>query len=104
LDAMPGRPRRSIDCSGLVRNVFGVVFPESGIGSRSDLNALKFCTELLFKNTTDPLPGDIICWIDHVGLVVNPEERRIIHAPREGETVRYEDWKNMKKANPLFRC
>jgi cell wall-associated NlpC family hydrolase len=69
-----------IDCSGFVRAVYSEVFPEEGLDSRDDLNALKFQTEDLFKDVEQPLAGDIICWDGHVGIVYDPDAKTFIGA------------------------
>lgn len=74
LDGLFGHRLEKIDCSGFVRNVYDHVFPEAGLASRIDLNALKFQTEDLFVDVNEPSSGDIVCWDGHVGIVSNPEQ------------------------------
>lgn len=78
IDGIIGTGAKKIDCSGFVRNVFDEVFPEEGLGSRFDLNALKFQTEGLFADTDSPLPGDIVCWDGHVGIVYDAQKGTFI--------------------------
>lgn len=80
IDGIIGRAGSKIDCSGFVRAVFDQVFPEQGLGSRTDLNALQFQSETLFVDTTAPSAGDIVCWNGHVGIVYDPAQGTFIGA------------------------
>ena len=78
----------TIDCSGLVRNVYDEAFPELGLGARDDLNVATFRVIDLFKDVEAPLNGDIICWTGHMGIVVDSTAGLFIHAPHTGDIVR----------------
>jgi len=80
IDGITGTSGQKIDCSGFVRNVFDQVFPLEGLGSRDDLNALKFQTEDLFVDTESPTAGDIVCWDGHVGIVYDEQNGKFIGA------------------------
>jgi cell wall-associated NlpC family hydrolase len=77
VDAIAGRVTTT-DCSGFVRAVYHQVFPEKGLDSRDDLNALMFSTTDLFEDVTAPAKGDIICWNGHVGIVYDPDKKEFI--------------------------
>jgi len=74
IDGIIGR-MNPIDCSGFVRAVFDQVFPEEGLGSRNDLNALKFQAVDLFVDVDVPTRGDIVCWNGHVGIVYDTDKK-----------------------------
>jgi cell wall-associated NlpC family hydrolase len=69
IDGIAGITGGKIDCSGFVRNVFDQVFPGHRLRDRFDLNAASFQANDLFVDTEKPLPGDIVCWNGHVGIV-----------------------------------
>jgi cell wall-associated NlpC family hydrolase len=80
IDGITGKRSTEIDCSGFVRNIFDQVFPDQGLSARDDLNSLKFRTVDLFEDTVSPLPGDIVCWDGHVGIVFDPVKGTFIGA------------------------
>jgi len=101
INGISGTGGNKIDCSGFVRNVFDEVFPLEGLGSRDDLNALKFQTEDLFVDTDAPLPGDIVCWDGHVGIVYD-EKKGLFIGSQTSTGVRVASyissyWSNVKK-------
>jgi cell wall-associated NlpC family hydrolase len=79
-------PRTGLDCSGLVRYVFGqsgVALPRTvalqfDVGRHVDRDALR-AGDLIFFDTTDPGPSHVAIAIDAVSFV---------HAPGSGSVVR----------------
>jgi cell wall-associated NlpC family hydrolase len=98
--------RRTIDCSGFVRNVYDEAFPNLGLGVRDDLNVATFRVTDLFKDVTAPMIGDIVCWDSHMGIVSDRDKGLFIHAPHTGDVVKVSEyasgyWNGMP--NRLFR-
>ena len=63
-----------------MRAIYDEVFPQAGLASRNDLNALKFLTADLFRDVSEPDPGDIVCWDGHVGIVCDPAAGKFLGA------------------------
>jgi len=64
-------PDRGIDCSGFVVSVYSKVFPGQGLDP--DLhNTSGLSRSGLFAGTASPLPGDLVLWDGHVGIVLAP--------------------------------
>jgi NlpC/P60 family protein len=88
-----------LDCSHLVHDIYQRAgLPYDYATSRDLYDGIDS-----FRRVHDPLPGDIIVWRGHVGIIVDPEEHSFLSALRSGVKVSEYDtryWK--RKGHPRF--
>lgn len=72
-----GNGDNSIDCSHFVYQVFRNVFPEANV---LYLTTGGIATSVRFTVVTEPLPGDLIWWGTHVGIVTDSGVGKFIGA------------------------
>jgi NlpC/P60 family len=88
-----------LDCSHLVHDIYERAgLPYDYATSRDLYDGVD-----AFDRVYDPLPGDIIVWRGHVGIVVDPDEHWFLSALRSGVKISAYDtryWKN--KGRPRF--
>lgn len=88
-----------LDCSHLVHDIYERAgLPYDYATSRDLYDGIDS-----FHRVYDPLPGDIIVWRGHVGIIVDPEEHSFLSALRSGVKVSEYDtryWK--RKGHPRF--
>jgi len=93
----PGRP--GADCSHLVHAIYEKAgFPYSYVPS-SDL----YVGTDEFRRVAQPQAGDLVVWLGHAGIVVNPSQRTFYSALRSGLGVQAYDsayWK--RRGRPHF--
>ena len=93
------RHRPDPDCSHLVHAIYGRAgFPYSYVRS-SDL----YVGIVEFRRVTHPQPGDLVIWLGHVGVVINPAQRSFYSALRSGPGVDFYDapyWR--ERGRPRF--
>jgi hypothetical protein len=56
-----------------------------------------------FRRVADPLPGDLVVWRGHVGIVVDPDEHTFLSQLRTGVKISQYDsryWK--RRGHPRF--
>lgn len=91
--------RAGLDCSHLVHDIYELAgFPYEYATSRDIYDGVD-----AFRRVYDPLPGDIIVWRGHVGIVVDPDDHTFLSALRSGVKVSEYDsryWK--RKGRPRF--
>ena len=87
------------DCSHLVHAIYGRAgFPYSYVRS-SDL----YVGIVEFRRVTHAQPGDLVIWLGHVGIVINPAQRSFYSALRSGPGVDFYDapyWR--ERGRPRF--
>lgn len=88
-----------LDCSHLVHDIYvRAGLPYDYATSRDLYDGVD-----AFRRVYDPVPGDIVVWRGHVGIVVDPDEHSFLSALRSGVKVSAYDtryWK--KKGQPRF--
>lgn len=88
-----------LDCSHLVHDIYERAgLPYDYATSRDLYDGVD-----AFRRVYDPLPGDIIVWRGHVGIVLDPDEHSFLSALRSGVKVSAYDtryWK--RKGRPRF--
>jgi cell wall-associated NlpC family hydrolase len=88
-----------LDCSHLVHQIYQRAGLPYDYAPSNDL----YDGIDAFRRVYDPLPGDMIVWRGHVGIVIDPDERSFLSALRSGVKVSdYETkyWK--RRGNPRF--
>jgi hypothetical protein len=85
------------DCSHFVN----LVYARAGLDyDYSDADTI-FDGIAAFRRVQDPQPGDLVVWIGHVGLVVDPDEHSFYSSVRSGfaiENYRSDYWTNRGQA------
>lgn len=88
-----------LDCSHLVHRIYQRAgFPYDYAPSKDLYDGID-----AFRRVYHPLPGDVIVWRGHVGIVVDPHDRSFLSALRSGVKVSdYETnyWK--RRGHPRF--
>lgn len=88
-----------LDCSHLVHHIYERAgLPYDYATSRDLYDGVD-----AFRRVYDPVPGDIIVWRGHVGIVVDPDEHSFLSALRSGVKVSAYDAKYWKlRGRPRF--
>lgn len=88
-----------LDCSHLVHDIYQRAgLPYDYATSRDLYDGVD-----AFRRVYDPLPGDIVVWRGHVGIVVDPEEHSFLSALRSGVKVSAYDTRYWKmRGRPRF--
>ena len=84
----------STDCSGFACAVYNEVLPEANLDPKV-LGTSGLMTSALFETVSSPRAGDLVFWVSHVAIVIDPNKKICIHAPGKGKPVRYQDWTYM---------
>lgn len=88
-----------LDCSHLVHDIYERAgFPYDYATSRDLYDGVD-----AFRRVRVPLPGDIIVWRGHVGIVIDPENHRFLSALRSGVKISMYDTNYWKmRGHPRF--
>jgi cell wall-associated NlpC family hydrolase len=88
-----------LDCSHLVHNIYERAgFPYDYATSRDLYDGVD-----AFRRVRVPLPGDIVVWRGHVGIVIDPDSHRFLSALRSGVKVSVYDTNYWKmRGHPRF--
>jgi cell wall-associated NlpC family hydrolase len=91
--------REGLDCSHLVHDIYERAgFPYDYATSRDLYDGVDS-----FRRVRVPLPGDIIVWRGHVGIVIDPDTHRFLSALRSGVKVSAYDTNYWKmRGHPRF--
>lgn len=88
-----------LDCSHLVHDIYARAgFPYDYATSRDLYDGVD-----AFRRVADPLPGDLVVWRGHVGIVVDPDEHTFLSQLRTGVKISQYDsryWK--RRGHPRF--
>lgn len=88
-----------LDCSHLVHDIYERAgLPYDYATSRDLYDGVD-----AFRRVYEPLPGDIIVWRGHVGIVTDPDEHSFLSALRKGVKISAYDTRYWKmKGHPRF--
>lgn len=91
--------RAGLDCSHLVHDIYvRAGFPYEYATSRDLYDGVDS-----FRRVRTPLPGDIIVWRGHVGIVIDPDTHQFLSALRSGVKVSEYDTNYWKmRGHPRF--
>lgn len=91
--------RAGLDCSHLVHDIYERAgFPYDYATSRDLYDGVD-----AFRRVREPLPGDIIVWRGHVGIVIDPDTHQFLSALRSGVKVSEYDTNYWKmRGHPRF--
>jgi len=88
-----------LDCSHLVHDIYARAgFPYDYATSRDLYDGVD-----AFRRVADPLPGDLVVWRGHVGIVVDPDEHTFLSQLRTGVKISQYDsryWR--RRGHPRF--
>jgi hypothetical protein len=89
----------NLDCSHLVHDIYERAgFHYDYATSRDLYDGIEE-----FRRVADPLPGDLVVWRGHVGIVVNPDDHTFLSELRTGIKISQYDsryWK--QRGHPRF--
>jgi hypothetical protein len=88
-----------LDCSHLVHDIYAHAgFPYDYATSRDLYDGVE-----AFRRVYNPLPGDLVVWRGHVGIVIDPDEHKFLSELRTGVKVsQYDSRYWQRRGHPRF--